>query len=102
MGGGCVYQDFLHGVERVLAVKGRATGDHLVDEHAEGPEVSQPVVTAPLDHLRGEVVRHAADGVEARGLLGLADEHRACERAGGAESVSESSESLCVQAAALS
>ena len=39
------------------------SADHLVEEHAETPPVNGETVTICLDHLRGQVLRRAAECV---------------------------------------
>ena len=47
----------------VLVGEGRKTGDHLVYQHTERPQVHRAIVPAPADDLRRDVVRGAAHGV---------------------------------------
>ena len=50
-----------------LGLEGRSADEELVQEDAEGPDVDHLVVLPPLDHLGGEVVEGAAQGVAAGG-----------------------------------
>eukprot|EP00976_Prorocentrum_cordatum_P101645 1192719-Prorocentrum_minimum.AAC.2 len=61
-----IRQDGLVGVVGVLLVlrrEGRVPAQHLVDEHAQGPQVHTLAVPLVHDDLRREVVRRAAERV---------------------------------------
>jgi hypothetical protein len=54
-------EDQLVDAEWILVVKGRVPGEHLVDEHSDGPPVNGFPVALALDDLGGEVLGRAAE-----------------------------------------
>jgi hypothetical protein len=55
-------QDLFVYLEGRVVVVGREAGEHLVDEHAKGPPVNRPAVSAAQNNLRRKILRSPAKG----------------------------------------
>ena len=55
-------QDLFVNPKRIIVKEWRISGQHLVDEDAEGPPVHRLVVALGLDDLWGQVLRGPAQG----------------------------------------